>query len=498
MTDYQRLVARLGEIQDIRHAIALLDWDQQVNIPRQGNSARAQQLATLETIAHEKFTADELGDMLSGLNPDNYEPDSDEACLIRTVREDYEREKKLPSSLVAKITKLTSRASAVWQDARQANDFSRFQPVLEQIIELMREKAELLGYEEHIYDALLDLYEPKMRSSRVQQLFTELGERLALFVEELNKRQDRINDGFFKQAFPVDRQRDFGMVPLRDIGYDFNAGRQDKSAHPFTTNFSIRDVRITTRFHADDVKSALFSTLHEGGHGMYEQNIDLSLERTPLAEGTSLGFHESQSRLWENLVGRSREFWSYYFPIMRGFFMEQMQDVSEDQFYRAINRVEPSLIRVEADEVTYNLHIFLRFDLERKLITGDLAVKDLPEAWNSGMEHFLGIRPANDAEGVLQDVHWSAGLFGYFPTYALGNLFSVQIFNQVQKEIPDLREQMQRGEFAPLRNWLTKKIYRHGRKFSSSELIERITGGPLAAEPFMEYVEKKYRDVYGF
>lgn len=497
-TILEQLKKNLAEIQHLEHAAALLDWDQQVNMPAGGADARALQLATLQKMAHELFIADSTGDLLEKLNESDYPEDSLDACLIRVVREDWNKDRKIPSELVEELASTTSRAQEVWARARTDNDFQLFQPWLEKILELNQRQADLLGWEEHIYDALLDLYEPHMKSNQVSVIFNELREGLVPLVQEIAARRDAVDGSFLERDFDVSRQWDFGMQALTAIGFDLERGRQDKSTHPFTTNFSRNDVRVTTRVHADNMKSALFSTLHEGGHGLYEQNVGSELEGTPLGTGTSLGIHESQSRLWENLIGRSRAFWEHYYPQLQQLFPADLQGVNVDQFYRAINLVEPSLIRVEADEVTYNLHVFLRFDLERELLSGQLAVADLPQAWNDRMEQYLGIRPHNHTDGVLQDVHWSAGLMGYFPTYALGNLLSVQFYHQAQLALPDLEEQILRGEFSPLREWLTENIYRHGRKFYPQELVKRVTGGDISAKPFLEYARIKFGAIYGF
>ncbi len=490
------LKKKLAEIQHLEHAAALLDWDQMVNMPSGGAEARAQQLATLEKLAHELFVSDEVGHLLSDLNVDDYRDDSLEACLIQVVREDWEKERKLPSTLVEEFARTTSQAQEAWAKARENNDFTSFQPWLEKILELNQRKADYLGWDEHIYDALLDLYEPRMKSNRVSEIFTELREGLVPLVQQIATRKDMIDKSFLERSYDVSRQWDFGMQALSAIGFDLNRGRQDKSTHPFTTNFSRNDVRVTTRLFPDNMTSAFFSTMHEGGHGLYEQNVGDELENTPLGTGTSLGIHESQSRLWENLIGRSEAFWNHYYPKLQELFPDELRAVSQEQYYRAINLVEPSLIRVEADEVTYNLHIFLRFDLERELLTGQLAVKDLPMAWNDRMEQYLGIRPENDADGVMQDVHWSAGLMGYFPTYALGNLLSVQFYRQAQQALPDLEEQISRGDFKPLREWLIENIYRHGRKFYPRELVQRVTGEDISAKPFLEYARDKFGKVY--
>ncbi|MDX1524465.1 MAG: carboxypeptidase M32, partial [Anaerolineae bacterium] len=331
----------------------------------------------------------------------------------------------------------------------------------------------------------------------VSRVFDELKARLVPLVQAIAERSDAVDGSVLQQDFDEQAQWDFGMLVLEAIGFDLKRGRQDKSVHPFTTSFSVNDVRVTTRVYKDMFSSALFGTMHEGGHALYEQNIDPSLEGTLLASGTSLGVHESQSRLWENVLGRSREFWQFYYPRLQEFFPAQLKDVSRESFYRAINKVDPSFIRVEADEVTYNLHIFVRFELEQALVKQELAVADLPEAWNAKVEEYLGIIPPNDALGVLQDVHWSSGLIGYFPTYALGNTLSLQFYEQTLRDIPDLPEKFARGEFGELLAWFTEKIHRHGRKFTANELIQRITGAEtIEARPYLNYINQKFSDIY--
>jgi carboxypeptidase Taq len=359
------------------------------------------------------------------------------------------------------------------------------------------QKAEAYGYQDCIYDALLDEYEPGMKTAEVNAVFNELKTELVPLVRAISERVEAVDDTFLRQDYDETAQWDFGMIPLKAIGYDLERGRQDKSVHPFTTSFSSNDVRITTRVHKDLFPSALFSTLHEGGHALYEQNSAPELEGTFLAGGTSLGVHESQSRLWENVLGRSREFWQFYYPRLQEFFPSQLGGVSEAAFYRAINKVTPSLIRVEADEVTYNLHIFLRFELEQELVEKRLKVSDLPDAWNARLEEYLGLTPPDDALGVLQDIHWSGGGIGYFPTYTLGNVLSLQFYRQTLQDIPDLPEQFARGEFGALLGWFKDNIHRHGRKYTANELVERVTGAKgIEAGPYLDYIKQKFSEIY--
>jgi carboxypeptidase Taq len=337
-----------------------------------------------------------------------------------------------------------------------------------------------------------------MKTADVNAVFEILKAEMIPLVQAIAQQIDKVDDSVLHRTYTETAQWDFGLIPLKAIGYDLNRGRQDRSAHPFTTSFSVNDVRITTRVHENFLPSALFGTLHEGGHALYEQGSQAELEGTLLAGGTSLGVHESQSRLWENVVGRSRPFWQFYYPRLQEFFPEQLADIELEQFYRAINRVKPTYIRVEADEVTYNLHIFLRFELEQALVTQQLSVADLPEAWNAKMEQYLGLTPPDDAQGVLQDIHWSGGMIGYFPTYTLGNVLSLQFYSQTLNDIPDLPEQFSRGEFGPLLSWFRSQIHQHGRKFTATELIKRVTGDDtIRAEPYLQYVKKKYTEIYG-
>ena len=491
------LQAKLKDIHNLNQAAAVLDWDQQVNMPPGGAEARAEQLATLSRIAHEMFITDEIGQLLGDLEQAGFPYDSNEASLVRVTRRDYDKARKLPPELVAEMSRTFSLGQQVWTRARADKDFSQFQDTLAKIVDLNIQLAEAYGYEETIYDALLDQFEPGMKTAEVAQVFEVLKADLVPLVQAIRERGESVDDSFLKQDYDEQAQWDFGMLILPAIGFDLERGRQDRSVHPFTTSFSINDVRVTTRVSRDTFPSALFSTLHEGGHALYEQNGDPSLEGTILSGGTSLGVHESQSRLWENVLGRSREFWQFYYPRLLEFFPGQLANVSQESFYRAINKVEPSLIRVEADETTYNLHIFLRFELEQELLAQKLPVRDLPEAWNEKMRQYLGLTPPDDALGLLQDIHWSGGSMGYFPTYTLGNVLALQFYDQALKDIPDLPEQFARGEFLALLDWFREKIHRHGRKFTANELTGRITGDPgITAGPYLAYIRQKFSTIY--
>jgi carboxypeptidase Taq len=356
--------------------------------------------------------------------------------------------------------------------------------------------AEILGFEEHPYDALLDLYEPGIKTSQVAALFDDLKEGLVPLLREIQEEGKPVDDSFFGKDYPVERQWDFTMVLLRDIGYDFNRGRQDKAPHPFTIHFSPNDVRVTTRLYADRPQSAVFSSVHEGGHALYEQGIPVKFERTALAGGATLGLHESQSRLWENMLGRSRSFWRHYLPILRAFFPEQLAGISLGDFYRAINKVEPGFIRVEADEVTYNMHVFARFEIEQEMITGALSLEEVPDAWNAKYEEYLGITPPDHTLGSLQDIHWSHATIGYFPTYTIGNVIAAQLFRKVREELPDLDAKVAQGELLPVLDWMREHIHDHGSKFTAPELVERELGEELQAQPLLDYMREKYAEIY--
>ena len=461
-------------------------------MPEGGAEARSQQVATLRSLAHELLIDDETARLLEGAQPES-DIDSD---LIRVTRKDIEKAVKVPSSLIAEMAEASGRAKGAWQKARSNDEFSVFAPHLEHIVDLCIQHAEALGYDEQAYDALLDQYEEGATTAQVTEVFGELRNELVPFVKELTSNR-MLCEGPVHREFPEKDQWRFGLDMAKRMGYDLKHGRQDRSAHPFSTSFSISDVRITTRLEKRFFNPAFFGTLHEAGHAMYEQGIDPALEGTPLADGTSLGMHESQSRMWENLVGRSLPFWEFAFPSVQTTFPEALGGVTLDQFYQAINTVAPSTIRGEADEVTYNLHIMLRFELEQEMIAGRVAVKDLPNEWNDRMESWLGIRPENDAEGVLQDIHWSLGAIGYFPTYALGNLMSVQLFDAALWAMPDLHDQFRRGEFAELLSWLRTHVHQWGRRKTAGEILRDATGSDLSAAPWMDYARSKFGSLHG-
>lgn len=491
-----KLRAHLATVRDLNNTASLLNWDQRTYMPAGGAAGRAEQLATVSRIAHELFTGATTGTLLEEINVDDLLPDSDDARLVAVTALDFERASKLPSEFVARQSRVRALANLAWQEARSAASFAHFQPHLEEIVALVREQADLLGYTDHPYDALLDGYERGMTTAQVSAMFEELKEGTVPLVQRIAAQGDDGRDAVLHGDFPEPQQEAFGKMVASHFGYDWNRGRQDRTVHPFCINFGRDDVRITTRFNPAWLSPALFGTLHETGHALYEQGVKPELARTPLERGASLGIHESQSRMWENLVGRSRPFWQFFYPKLQEHFPEPLNNVDLETFYRAINTVKPSLIRVEADEITYNLHIMLRFELEIALLEGKLRVADLPAAWNSKMESYLGLTPPNDAEGVLQDIHWSGLMLGYFPTYTLGNVLSVQFFNHAVEQHPQIMDEMTRGEFGTLLGWLRTNIHQHGRKFLPNELVKRVTGRPVDAAPYVQYLHTKFGELY--
>ena len=485
------------EITDLGRAEALLGWDQQVYMPRGGAEDRGNILETIAGLSHRKFTSQEMGDLLEALMPyaDMLDPQSDDACLIKRTAHDYEKSTRVPVEWVAEFARVTTLAQMAWEEAKEKDDFEIFRPHLEKNVEMRRAYADYFKPYDHVYDPLLDDFEPGMKTADVTKIFDPLRVEQVQLLKEIAAKPE-IDDSFMHIPYDEKGQWDFGVDVVTRFGYDWNRGRQDKSVHPFTTSFGIDDVRITTRLDPERAASALFSTMHEAGHAMYEQGVAASLRRYPLANGASMAVHESQSRMWENLVGRSKAFWKFFYPKLVEKFPQQLRGVSMEQYYRGINKVEPSLIRVEADEATYNLHIMLRFEIEMGLMDGSLQVGDLPGLWKNKMQEYLGIIPPNNREGVLQDVHWSGGMFGYFPTYALGNLVSAQLWEKIHESIPNLEDQISRGEFGELLAWLRENIHRHGAKFEPQDLIKRVTGSGITPEPYMRYLRGKYSEIY--
>ncbi|NUM45320.1 MAG: carboxypeptidase M32 [Anaerolineales bacterium] len=497
-TKLQELKNRLYEINDLNMAGGVLGWDQATYMPVGGAPARGRQMATLGRIAHEKLVSPEMGQLLEDLKPleDSLPYDSDDASLIRVARRTYERQTQVPSDRLAAFFQHSAESYQAWTEARPKNDFKSVEPLLEKTLDFSRELANYFPGYEHVADPLIDFSDFGMKASSVRQVFADLRAQLVPMVKAITE-QAPADDSCLRRTYPKKQQIAFGEKIIRAYGYDFNRGRQDETHHPFMTKFSLGDVRITTRFNENDLGDGLFSTLHESGHAMYELGISQDFEGSPLANGTSAGVHESQSRMWENIVGRSRPFWEHYYPQLQATFPGTLDDVSLDTFYRAINKVQRSLIRTDSDEVTYNLHVMIRFELELQLLEGTLAIKDLPEAWHAAYEENLGLRAPDDRDGVLQDVHWYGGLIGgAFQGYTLGNIISGQFYATALKAHPEIPAEVGQGKFDTLHTWLRENIYKHGSKYTAPELIERVTGSSLTIEPYIAYLKAKYGELY--
>lgn len=506
---YADLCGTLREVGTLASVASLLNWDQETYMPSGGADARAEQSSLMAGITHERRTSQRVGDLLAACEADRSltgDESSPTARCLKQVRRDYDRATRLPKELVAELAKVGSQSQEVWKEARARSDFAMFAPWLARMMDLQRKKAECYGTPEggELYDALLDEYEPSARAAAVEQVFTPLRKDLADLIKAVKGSKKKVSDACLRVKVSKERQHEFGQLVVRAMGFDLNMGRLDTTTHPFCSEVSAGDTRLTTRYGDRNFPESLSSTMHEAGHGLYEQGLPKQLPGyfgTPLAEAVSLGIHESQSRMWENFVGRSREFWAWALPHAKRLFKQGATSpvgrFTPDQFYRAVNTVTPSLIRVESDEGTYNMHVMIRFELERALIAGRLKIKDLPGEWNARYQDYLGIKVPDDRRGCLQDVHWSFGLVGYFPTYTLGNLYAAQLWETINEQMPTLPKQMSKGEFLPLRNWLKHNIHRHGRRFTAGELCERITGRPLSAEPLLRHLRGKAAAVYG-
>jgi len=498
------LVAELfGELKQVallRSTLGLLGWDEQTMMPTGGAEHRANQSAQLAGLAHERATRPRIGELFELLQDEAAlgGPNSITAANVREARRKYERASKLSQSLVEELSRCATMAQQAWVGAKKAQSFSQFLPWLDKTIQLKREEAQAVGAESGVlYDALLEDYEPGASTTEIQQVFTSLRKELVPLVAAIRDSHKKPDEAILTRSYPVDAQQEFATRAATAIGFDFDRGRLDRSAHPFCSGIGPGDCRLTTRYNEHHFPGAFFGVLHEAGHGIYEQGLDPAEFGLACGEAASLGIHESQSRMWENLVGRSRAFWEHFYPQAQAAFPSALGSTSLDQFHFAINDVQPSWIRVEADEVTYNLHIMLRFELEQALISGDLKPKDVPGAWNDKFQDYFGMTPPNDALGCLQDVHWSAGLLGYFPTYALGNMYASQFFEQARTELGDLSTMFARGEFLPLKLWLNEKIHRHGLKDRASVLVQNVTGRPLSAEPLLTHLRTRFAPLYG-
>ena len=505
MTDignqFELLKAHAAETGYLASSAALLEWDQQTKLPSAAGKYRSEQITCLAKLIHERETDPQLGQWLNELS-DSAEvsaddPSSDRATTVRELKRKYDRLVKVPSDLVQAVARASSTGQQIWVNARGASDFSVFQSALKEIVNLKQQTADAIGFEDCRYDALLDEYEPGAVSREITDVFDGLRAELVPLLEQLQAGNDKVDSSLLHRNYPIDAQEKFVKDASAKIGFDYSRGRLDVTHHPFCTEIGPNDCRITTRYSDVFFSSAFFGTLHEAGHGMYEQGLRSEWYSLPPGQYCSLGIHESQSRLWENLVGRSEAFWQHFFPLAQSCFPDALSDVDQTQFHRAVNEITPSLIRVEADEVTYNLHIIIRFELERALIDGDLDVADLPSAWNEKYQHALGITPPDDASGVLQDVHWSAGLIGYFPTYSLGNLYASQFFDAAAEQLGDFSESFAAGDFKPLKAWLTNKVHQAGKCLSPQELCQEVTGKELSHEPLISHLKSKIGKIYG-
>ena len=502
MTDnnnvYEEFIDSLRTTALLGSCASVLGWDEQTYLPPGGAEHRANQLSLLAGMIHQRATSPRLEELLAELEAEPGDEDSARSVNIREARRGYDRATKLPRRLVEELSRVATLSQQAWVEARQQSDFKQFLPWLEQIVALKREEAEAIGYGDGVpYDALLDDYEPGMTARDVEGLFTPLRDELVPLVSAIRESGRQPDVSILTRRYPVDAQRTFAIDAARQIGFNFHDGRLDVAAHPFCSGFGPGDCRLTTRYDEHHFPGAFFGTLHEAGHGIYEQGLDRSAWGTPMGDSTSLGIHESQSRMWENFVGRSRAFWTRFFGPAQQAFPEALADVDSESFYAAVNDVRPSFIRVEADEVTYNLHIMLRFELEQPLISGELAPADVPGVWNETFTRYFGITPPDDAQGCMQDIHWSGGGIGYFPTYALGNMYAAQFFAAAGKALGDLEEQFLRGEFESLKTWLNENIHRRGKQYRANRLVEIVTGQPLSHEPLTAHLHRKFDELYG-
>jgi carboxypeptidase Taq len=478
----------LGEVDDLRKAATVLFWDQRVKMPRSGAPARAEAMATVGRLMHEKFVSKEIAALLDSLDENDYDYDSFEASLLRVTKREHQKAIRVPPELTGEMRKASAIATAAWGPAKASSDYGALLPHLQKNLELRHRYVECFEPADETYDVLLDDYEPLMKTAEVRAIFDELKRDLRPLIKEIAGAGE-VDASFLHGDFDPGAQREFSTAIVHRFGFEDDKWRLDTTEHPFMCSPGANDIRITTNYRPHDL-SFMFSSMHEFGHGVYEAGIAPELHRTPLGTGVSLGVHESQSRTWENLVGRSRAFWRGWYPQLQRTF-PQLSEIDEEAFYRAINKVQPSLIRIDADEVTYNMHIILRFELEQALIDGQIDLKDLPAEWNARMDAYLGVDVPDDAHGVMQDVHWAAGSIGYFPTYALGNVISVQIWNRMKEDVTDIDEQMERGEFGELREWLRTRLYVLGRKYTPQETIERVTGSRIDPAPYVRYLREK-------
>lgn len=494
------LKQKTREVSILETCGALLDWDERTYMPKGGSEFRAEQLGYVAGLTHSRIVDPRIGELLDIVRESdmiNGGP-SDAAVIVREITRVYDRATRMPQKLVEEITRTASLAQTVWQEARTKSEFALFKPWLTKMIDLKKQEAEAVGYTDDPYNALLDDYEPGARVATIEATLNNLRDELVGLLDKIKGSSRRPDPGILTRRYPIAQQKKFGKMAAAALGFDFHRGRLDVTVHPFCAGIGPGDTRITTRYNEHEMSGAFFGTLHESGHGMYDQGLNPNEFGNPLGEYISLGIHESQSRLWENQVGRSRAFWQHFFPRAQKFFPEALGNVGLDDFYFAVNNVQPTFIRTESDEATYNLHILLRFEMERAFFSGNMSVDDVPAAWNEKFKRYFGITPSQDADGCLQDVHWSAGLFGYFPTYTLGNLYAAQFFAKARADLGDVDAMFAKGDFAPLKGWLVENIHCHGRRYRAGELVERVTGKPLGSEALMSYMNAKFGALYGF
>ena len=494
----QSFMEYVRNIKNYHEATATLAWDLRTGAPRKGVEKRSEVIGMLSGVAFRMTTSKEMESFLATLSaPDTYaQLDDVVQATVKQMKKDYDLSKKIPPEKYQDFVVLTAHAESVWEEAKDKSDFSLFAPYLEKIVSYTKEFIEYWGYTSNKYDTLLDQYEPGMTVQKLDQLFSKLRQKAVPLLQTINNAAHKPDTRPLTTEFSPQKQRNFSVFILKQMGYDFAAGRLDESVHPFETALNLGDVRITTKFNPHDFRTAIFGTIHEGGHALYEQNINPKFVGTPLCEGTSMGIHESQSRFWENIIGRSKSFWKCYYKKLQETFPASFTNVSLDDFYEAINHVEASLIRIEADELTYNLHIMIRYEIEKGLINDEIKVADLPQIWNKKMKEYLGVIPADNAEGVLQDVHWAGGSFGYFPSYSLGNIYAAQFEHTMKKEIPNMYASIEDGNLLPIKEWLNKKIHQYGKSLEPAEILQRVTGEEINPDYLIAYLENKYKEIY--
>lgn len=485
----------LKDLEYLNSAVALIQWDSLVNMPSKAVQYRSEMLGYLSGESYKLSTSSKIKEFVEYFK-NSKDVDTVTSATIANIEKEYNKTKKIPEQEYKDYVMASAHAGVAWEEAKNKSDFNIFKPHLKKMVEFNKKFAEYWGYSENRYNALLDIYEPGITTEKLDIVFGELRNALVTLLNKIKAAGDKPNIDFFTKKFTKEEQESFSKLVLDNMEYDYvEAGRIDESTHPFTTNFGNKDVRITTHYYENDFRSALFSCIHEAGHGIYEQDIPDSLQGTLLATGASMGIHESQSRFYENIIGKSKEFWKYYYPIAINKF-PQFKGISFEEFYKGINYVEPSLIRTEADELTYSIHIIIRYEIEKMLINNDLDVEDVSKVWNEKYNEYLGVEPKNDAEGILQDMHWSDGSFGYFPSYALGNLYGAQFLNKMKKDIPNLYEEISKGNLTIVHNWLKDNIHKFGAVYKPTELIKKVTGEELSAKYFIDYINEKFKDIY--